>query len=208
MVFPTGTLLPGPLLLIERSGEVTGTPTEEELLARFVSDGDETVAVLVMVVPTPPVTFTTRVNCAEALALIDARVQFTVPALPTAGALHVKADPVFCVKEANVVLAGNTSDHATLCAASGPLFWTVMVYVAVVPTVTGPTGPVFTIDMSAAATCTAEVAELLAGLGSPDVDVTVAVLVMVEPGLPVTFTTRLNCAEAPGLIVASEQLTV
>src|SRR5438876_850944 len=110
MVLPAGTLLPGPLLLIERSGEVIVTPKDEELLAGFASDGDETVAVLVMVVPTPPVTFTTRANCAEALALIVARVQFTVPALPTAGAVHVKPGPVFCVKEANVVLGGSTSD--------------------------------------------------------------------------------------------------
>jgi hypothetical protein len=208
IVVPTVTAPGGAVLVIERSGEVTGAPKEEELLPGVGSDADETVAVLVMVVPTPPVTFTTRVNCAESPAFIVASVQFTVPALPTAGEVHVKAGPVFCVREANVVLAGSTSDHATVCAASGPLFWTVMVYAAVVPTVIGPAGPVFTIDMSADATCTAEVAELLAGLGSPDVDVAVAVFVMVVPGLPVTFTTRLNCAEAPGLIVASEQLTV
>src|ERR1051326_9593659 len=117
MGLPTGTLLVGPLLVIERSGEAIVTPKEEELLARFVSDGEETVAVLVMVVPMPPVTFRTRVNCAEAAALMVAKVQLTVPALPTAGVEHVKTGPVFCFREANVVLGGSTSFIATVSAS-------------------------------------------------------------------------------------------
>jgi hypothetical protein len=84
----------------------------------------------------------------------------------------------------------------------------VIAYVIVVPTVTAPAGPVLVIVTSAELTGIANVAELLAGLASPDVDVTVAVFVIVVPGLAVTFTARLNCAESPEFIVGSAQLTV
>jgi hypothetical protein len=94
MVVPTITAPAGPVLVTERSGEVTGTPAEPVLLEELGSDDDVTVAVFVTVEPTPPVTFTTRVNCAEALAFIVARVQLTVPALPAAGVEHVKTGPV------------------------------------------------------------------------------------------------------------------
>ena len=182
------------------------TPNDDELLARFVSDGDETVAVFVIVVPAPSTTFTTRRNCAEPPAGSDGSEQVTVPALSGAGVEQANEGPVFCVKEAKLVPDGRTSFHTTVNAGREPLLATRMVYVIVPPRPAGSVGPVLVIERSGEVTCTAAVDVLLAGLGS-EMDATVAVLVIVVPALAVTFTTRVNCAE-PALIVARVQLMV
>ena len=123
---PTATEA-GPVLTIEMPAGVIGTPAEAESLAELGSDADETAAVLVIVVPAPPVTFTTRLNCAEALEFMLARVQLMAPVLPALGAEQVNEGPLFCVSDANVVFDGRVSVHAAFCAAEGPLFVTVMV---------------------------------------------------------------------------------
>ena len=62
-------------------------------------------------------------------------VQDTVPPLPTAGVVHDQ--PATTGSETKAVPAGSVSDHDTELAASGPLLVTVMVYVRLLPAVTG-----------------------------------------------------------------------
>src|SRR5438105_89340 len=71
----------------------------------------DVVAVLLSVVPfgVLALTLTTSLNVAFAPAPNMEIVQLTVPVPPTAGVEQVKAGPLVCVKERNVVFAGIAS---------------------------------------------------------------------------------------------------
>jgi hypothetical protein len=73
----------------------------------------------------------TSVKVALAAAASVEIVQVTGPVPPTGGVVHVKAGPVFCDIEANVLLAGTGSLSETVCASDGPLFVATIVNVAV-----------------------------------------------------------------------------
>ena len=116
----------GPLLTTERSALVDTVVAAVDVL--FVLFGSAVVeltfAVLVMVepLPAPAETCTVMVNVALALAAKVAMLHETVEPV-----VQVKAGPVFCISETNVVLAGRTSLHDTLTAFDGPALATVMV---------------------------------------------------------------------------------
>ena len=76
------------------------------------------VAVLLSVVPFGVLAFTltTSLKVAVAPASNLEIVQVTVPVPPTAGAEQLKAGPLVCVNERNVVLAGVASVNDTLTA--------------------------------------------------------------------------------------------
>src|ERR1700716_1859535 len=99
-----------PLLVTERSARVmTLVVAVAEL---FPGHGSKVslvaVAVLLSVVPFGVLAFTrtTSLNVAVAPAPNVEIVQLTVPVPPAAGAEQVKAGPVSCANEVNVVLAG------------------------------------------------------------------------------------------------------
>jgi len=75
-------------------------------------------------VPRQESTFTTSVMTAEPPEARPAAVQLTAPVPPTAGA--VQAHPAGALTDTNVVFGGVDSARATLTAALGPLFVTVI----------------------------------------------------------------------------------
>ena len=85
---------------------------------------DETVAVFDRTVPAavPASTLTTSVKTALLPTPNDALEHETVPPV-----VHDHTGPLSCVRETNVVPAGNVSDSDALLAASGPLLVTVIV---------------------------------------------------------------------------------
>ena len=54
-------------------------------------------------------------------------VALIVPVPPTAGFVRLNAGPEACASDTKVVLAGTTSERATVCASLGPVFDTVIV---------------------------------------------------------------------------------
>ena len=76
------------------------------------------VAVLLSVVPAGVLAFTltTSLNVAASPAPNMEIEQLTVPVPPTAGAEQLKAGPLVCANERNVVLAGVASVNETLTA--------------------------------------------------------------------------------------------
>ena len=127
MVPPIRTFPAGPLLVIERSAEVTVVSTMVASFSGLRSASDVTDAALIMSVPdaVPEGMWVTIVNVVEAPAASDDRVQLTVPPAPGAGVLQAKAGPDW-LSDTNVKGAGRLSMSATVVAAFGPLFATVM----------------------------------------------------------------------------------
>ena len=82
------------------------------------------VAVLLSVVPfgVLALTLTTSLNVAVAPAANTEIVQLTVPVPPAAGVEQLKAGPLVCANETNVVLAGVASVNDALTASFGPKF--------------------------------------------------------------------------------------
>jgi hypothetical protein len=117
---------------------VTVVDADAELLLGLGSDVDEvTEAVFVMTVPAGVAGLirATTVMTGEALCASVARVQLTVPFVPTAGVVHVK--PPALGRATKVVFAGNGSVIVTFWASSGPrLLSTAIVYVTSEPAVT------------------------------------------------------------------------
>src|SRR5690348_672412 len=112
-------------------------------------------------------TLTTMVNTAVSLAATVAFEKTTLPVPPTAGAVVVQPLPVVTVADTNVVLAGTASVTVTDCASLGPLFTKLMVYVRLLPAITGSGESVF-VTARSARVCTVVLAVpvLLAGVGS------------------------------------------
>ena len=116
------------------------------------------------------------------------------------------------MSDTNVVLNGIASCRFTDVAADGPLFVAVIVYEMFPPGVTGSGASVLVTPRSAraAATVVVCVALLLPGTGSVVVVVSFAVFVITVPlfvpGL--TFTTKVNVADAPLGSVKMRQFTV
>ena len=113
------------------------------------ADAEVAVAVFERTVPalTDGATATVNVNT-ELPTANDGFEHDTVPAAPTAGVVHDQ--PATAGKETNVDPAGSVSLHDAEVAASGPLFVTVIVYVKLVPAVTG--SGVSTLDTARSAT--------------------------------------------------------
>ena len=121
-------IVAGPLLVTARSAEAFTVAAVDWLLFAGVGSVvlDDAEAVFVIVVPFAifAPTLKTSVNVADAPLASVPIVQLTDPVPPTDGFVHVKAGPVFCVSETNVVPAGSVSLSVTLCASLGPLFVT------------------------------------------------------------------------------------
>src|SRR5262249_51637218 len=98
-----------------------------------------TVAVLDSKVPagTLESTVTTSVNTADRPGARSARVAVTVPLVPGEGVVRLKAGPVLCTREINVIPNGSGSVKTTFCASPGPLLATVTVYIKSPPADTG-----------------------------------------------------------------------
>jgi hypothetical protein len=111
-------------------------------------EAEPTVAVFDTTVPfaTPGPTATTSVNTAE-LTAKDAFEQLTVPPAPTAGVVQLQ--PPGEDRETNVVPAGSVSLIVALAAVPGPELIAVIVYVMLLPAITGSGESVFVTDMSA-----------------------------------------------------------
>src|SRR4029077_400116 len=131
---------------------------------------DPTVAVFVIVAPSPAVTLTTSVKLAVALRPNVEIVQLIAPLPPTIGVRHVHAAGE--ASETNVVPGGIRSPIVTAMAASGPAFATWMRYVRFAPGATGSGEAVFVIDRSACGGSHAA-----AGCPPPTVSVTAATLI-------------------------------
>ncbi len=72
-------------------------------------------------------TRTTTVKLAESSAASVPIVPLIVPVPPAAGLVKLNAGPAVCASETKVVLAGTTSESATVWASLGPAFATVIV---------------------------------------------------------------------------------
>jgi hypothetical protein len=132
----------------------------------------------------------------------------TVPVPPAAGFTQMKAGPVVCDSETNVVFGGRVSAMVTEPESDGPLFVTVMVYVMFAPA-SSKGEAVLTTPMSALVVSVVVAVELLLlALGSGDVVVTLAVLLIVPVALELIWTVTENVAEAPLISVASMQVIV
>jgi hypothetical protein len=122
----------GPIFVISRSACGLAVPVDVALLLAGFGSVVEvlTAAVLEIVVPLARLLGVCRTIENVALAPLTnvVVVQLTVPVAPTAGVVHVKGDPAFCVSETKVVPAGRGSTIETLCASLGPLFVTTIVY--------------------------------------------------------------------------------
>src|SRR5688572_8171983 len=124
MVPPAFTGSGASLLVTERSARpTTAVCAVAELLSGHGSKVSlVAVAVLRSVVPSGVLgsTLTTSLKVAVAPAPNVEIVQLTVPVPPTAGVEQLKAGPLVCANETNVVLAGIASVNATLTAPLGP----------------------------------------------------------------------------------------
>src|SRR5438034_196214 len=121
---------PAPALLaIARSAPpVTVVVAVAVLFAAFESAVvDVTLAVLEMVPVAAALTFTTRVNVAEAPAVNVAMFAVAVPVPPTAGVVSANAGPEVCIIDTKVVFAGTASVSETVSASLGPLLVSVNV---------------------------------------------------------------------------------
>jgi len=147
---PATTGLGLPVLVTDRSADVlTVVIAVAVLLAGFGSKvAEATVAVFAITVPvtTLALTLTTSVNI-ELPTANDGLVQLTVPVPPTAGAVQVH--PAGVASETNVVPAGRVSARVADTATLGPAFVAVIVYVRLLPAVTGLGLPVFVTERSA-----------------------------------------------------------
>src|SRR5438094_509328 len=82
-------------------------------------------------------TWTTTTKVDEAPAASVAEVPVIVPVPPTAGLVTVKVGPLLCVSDTKVVFVGMLSVSTAFGAAAGPTLLTVIVYVRLLPAVTG-----------------------------------------------------------------------
>src|SRR5262245_18288385 len=82
-------------------------------------------------------TLTTKVKVALAPAARVAAVAVKLPVPRARGVVKVKAGPLGCVADTNVVLVGMTSERFTSRASERPALVTVIVYVRFVPATTG-----------------------------------------------------------------------
>ena len=131
-------------------GLETDTPAVDALLARFGSGvAERTIAVLLMTdaFETAQSILRTTVNVAVAPLASVTALQLIRPAPPTCGA--VQTQPLGIELETKVVPAGRLSSSVTSAAKFGPLFVTVIVYVAFVPVSTVPAEAVLTTARSA-----------------------------------------------------------
>jgi hypothetical protein len=108
---------------------------------------DVTLAVLLIIMPSPAMTLTTSVKLAVAPIPNVEVVQLMAPFPPTVGVTHVH--PAGDASETNVVPDGTTSVTVTTVAASGPALATCMRYVRFPPGATGSGESVFVIERSA-----------------------------------------------------------
>src|SRR5438132_7302550 len=154
----------GPVLVTDRSVAVaTVLAVVEELLAELESAvvlPMTAVLLTVLLLGALELTASTTVKVALAPAGSAAMVSEIVPVPPAGGVVRVKAGPLVCVSETNVVLPGSTSVTATLWASLGPLLVTEIVNVRLLPAVT-VAGAVLVTARSATVTAVVVTLELL-----------------------------------------------
>jgi hypothetical protein len=134
MLLPAVTGLGVPLLVTARS-QSTDTGVET-VVVLFAATGSLVVVVtveLAVMVPAAMLvgTLTTTMMSASAAIAKFAVVQFTPPALPTAGVVQLQ--PAGAETDANVVVPGVASVKLRPVAAAGPLFVMTCVYVILFP---------------------------------------------------------------------------
>ena len=102
--------------------------TAVELLLAGVGSADDVTIAVLLLGPRGAATAicTTMEKVADVPAVSVAMEQETVPVPPTDGFVQMKAGPVGCDSETNVVFAGSVSVIVTLAASDGPLFVTLM----------------------------------------------------------------------------------
>src|SRR5450755_84076 len=210
MLPPAATGFGDAELVVKMSACVASATTSAAvalLLAELGSlTAELTVTVSLTAVPAaaPAVTLTTNVMVAGAPGERVESVQMSVA--------RVQVQPAGPVSETAVVFAGRTSVRVTVVAALGPLFVTTCVYVMLLFASTGTGLPEFVTERSAEpATSRFTVALLFVLVGSPVVDVTESVCVMVVPAatLLFTFTTKVKFAvAAAAIVVVSVQVSV
>jgi hypothetical protein len=169
---------------IKSAEELTVVDAVAELLPG-VGSGAVEVTLAVFEIIAAAVGVTTSVNTADAPLARLGFVHVTVPFAPTAGVVHVQ--PTGDASETKFTPAGSASVSDTLAAGAGPLLVTVIVYVKLAPKVMVPAEASFvTIKSAAELTVVVAVAELLAGVGSGSVAVTVAVFDSIAAAVGVT----------------------
>src|SRR5262249_59129800 len=114
------------------------------------------------------------------------------------GCVHVNAAPLVCVNETKVVFGGTWSVSVTFFASAGPLLAMVIAYVVLVFAVADPVLAVVTArSASMLPTLVDPDAELSSGSASTVESLTLAVLVIVPEGAPLsTFATISKVADA------------
>src|SRR5215218_3402375 len=129
MLAPAATGSGESVLVTDRSARVTTAVAVfgKLLISLFRVPVVTTLGLLLRPEPLPTfgLTFTTKVNVAEAPAASVAIVAEKVPVPPTGGVVSVNAGPAVCVAETNVVLTGTGSFSVTPCASLGPELVTV-----------------------------------------------------------------------------------
>ena len=207
-MFPAVTGSGESVFVTERSADVlTDVLAEDVLLASFGSGVVEpTDARLLMELPLAvlALTFTTSVKTAGGSLTAYDFVAVTPPVPPTAGV--VRDHPAGAAIETNVVPVGTPSVNC-VTASEGPALSTVIVYVMLLPAVTGSGESVLVTDKLADAfTVVVAVAELLPAAGSNVDEPTEAVLLIVPPAVPV-FTTSVKTPDAAAATDGLLQLT-
>jgi hypothetical protein len=123
MLLPAETGFGAPLLVTDRSHwSAMNVETLVLLFEELGSLVDEVTDELAVIVPCGAVagTFTTTMTSASVPVVMDGSVQFTVPVLPTAGAVQLQ--PAGASTDSKVVLVGVASLKLTAEAEAGPLF--------------------------------------------------------------------------------------
>ena len=124
VAFAPAPMLVGPLFTTLRSALVPAVVVADEVL--FAGFGSLVAEVTLAVLTTLPVGAdgerrTTNEKAAVPPVASEGIVQVIVPLAPTAGVVQVKAGPLVCDDDTNVVLAGVVSVNDTVLAALGPL---------------------------------------------------------------------------------------
>jgi hypothetical protein len=168
-----------------------------EALGSLIAELTEAVSVKVVPSAVPTGTVTMKVIVPVAVGASDGAVQLY-------GTVDVQTNPPVPASEENVVPVGSVSGTVTVVAVLGPLLVTTCVKVIVPPASTG--NGVATLVMARSdevATWVVTVALLLPLFGSPVVEATEAVSVIVVPAATVEFTVTVNVivAMAPEDIV-------
>src|SRR5580704_14496957 len=215
MLLPAATGLGAAEFVVIKSACVTRATTSAAValllteLGSVTAELTLTVSLIAVPAAVPPFTFRASVKLPDPGATLGL-VQVMAPVPFTAGVTH--DHPAGGVIDWKVVLAGVVSVKLAVVAELGPEFVTTCVYVMLLPACTGTGFAKFVIERSAESpTCTPAVALLFVLVGSPVVEATESVCVIVVPDATFVFTvtTKVKFAVVPDVIVVvSVQVSV